>query len=193
MALLSAIEIFDAIVMSLAIGYIFMGFFSRFNTFRRHNYYDIRGARFPWHDLWFSAALVAPAILFHELGHKLLALSFGMGAVFNASYFGLLLGIGLKLMNSPFLFFIPAYVSISGGGTPLQTSAIAFAGPFVNLVLWLGSVYLLKSVKLPRKYVPFLFLTSKINMILFVFNMIPIPGFDGFKVFEGLARLIFKF
>lgn len=182
---------FDAIVMSLAIGFIFMSYFSRFNTFRRHNYYDIHRRRFPWHDLWFSAALVAPAILLHEMGHKLVAVSFGMEAVFNASYFGLMLGIFLKLIGSPFLFFIPAYVSISTGGTPLQFSAIAFAGPFVNLVLWLGSAYLLKSGKISRKYIPFLFLTSKINMILFIFNMLPIPGFDGSKVFAGLFQALF--
>lgn len=189
--ILSPLELFDAIVMSLAIGFIFMSYFSRFNTFKSHNYFDVARKRFPWHDLWFSAALVAPAILLHEMGHKMVALYFGMNAVFNASYFGLMIGIFLKLIASPFLFFIPAYVSITGPGTPLQFSAIAFAGPFVNLVLWLGSVYLLRYAKVSRKYVPFLFLTSKINMVLFIFNMIPIPGFDGSKVFSGLFQAIF--
>ena len=190
--LFSLSEIFDAIIMSLAIGFIFVNYFSRFNTFKRPNYYDIVGRkRFNWSDFWFSAALVAPAVLLHELGHKMLALFFGMSAIFNASYFGLGLGVFLKLIGSPFLFFIPAYVSITGAGTPLQFSAIAFAGPFVNLVLWLGAAYVLKNIKMSRKYTPFLYLTSKINMFLFIFNMIPIPGFDGYKVLSGIVSLIF--
>ncbi len=190
--LFSIQEIFDAVVMSLAIGFIFVDYFARFNTFKKPNYYDLIGRkRFNWSDFWFSAALVAPAILLHELGHKFVAMYFGMSAVFNASYFGLLLGIFLKLVGSPFLFFIPAYVSFPNVATPIQSSLIAFAGPFVNLILWIVSSIILKHVKLHRKYVPFFYLTSRINMILFIFNMIPIPGFDGYKVFAGLLSYLF--
>jgi Zn-dependent protease len=33
-------------------------------------------------------------------------------------------------------------------------------------------------------------LTRNINLFLFIFNMIPIPGFDGFTVFTGLWKII---
>ena len=40
----------------------------------------------------------------------------------------------------------------------------------------------------PKKFNPALLLTSRINMFLFIFNMLPIPGFDGSKVFTGLIQ-----
>jgi Zn-dependent protease len=34
-----------------------------------------------------------------------------------------------------------------------------------------------------------LVITSKINMFLFIFNMIPIPGFDGFQIISNIIRV----
>jgi Zn-dependent protease len=70
----------------------------------------------------------------------------------------------------------------------------AFAGPAVNLVLFLATFLLLKSrsfVKNNKKYVPLLFITSRINIFLFIFNMLPIPMFDGWKVYSGLIGAFF--
>jgi len=119
-------------------------------------------------------------------------MGFGLQAVFNAAYGWLGFGLLLKLLNVGFIFFVPAYVSINGIGSPLVFSTIAFAGPFMNLILWLGAAYALKQKKLVKeKYLPFVYLTKQINMFLFIFNMLPIPGFDGFKVYQGLFQLIF--
>ena len=111
-------------------------------------------------------------------------------ATFHAAYLFLLIGVVLKLIKSRFLFFVPAYVSFSVLATPLQHSMIAFAGPAVNAVLWLGSELIWRKKLVNKKYTPMFFLMAKINMFLFIFNMLPIPGFDGSHVFSGLLSLL---
>tara|TARA_Y100000310_G_scaffold47186_1_gene43803 strand:- start:30408 stop:30980 length:573 start_codon:yes stop_codon:yes gene_type:complete len=183
-------EIFDIIIMTVVVGYIFSGLFKRPVA---EDYDPLKHFRsgFDFNDLRFAIMVTAPAIIFHELGHKFVALSFGLEAVFQAAWFFLILALILKFMNFGFIFIVPAYVSIFGRATPLEFGLVAFAGPAVNLVLWLLAAVALKKNLLPSKYNPILALTSKINMFLFIFNMLPIPGFDGSKVFTGLIRMFF--
>jgi len=199
--LFSISELVDIIVMTLALGFIFKDvFLPRMRHVMDTTNYDplahYKRKKLDYRNNGFVIAIIitAPAIIFHELGHKLLALNLGANAVFNAAYFWLGLGIALKLLNFGFIFFVPAYVSISGVGlTAIQFSAIAFAGPFVNLVLFVGARYILKNKHLYRKYkkhAPIISMISKINLFLFIFNMLPIPGFDGWKVFSGLLSTL---
>ncbi|MBI1969957.1 hypothetical protein HYS48_04650 [Candidatus Woesearchaeota archaeon] len=195
MVLFSLRELFDIVLMTLFVGYIFSGAWKRHRP-HEHNYDPLEYYRkmkfgMDWHDLKFSMLVTAPAIIVHELLHKFIAMGFGMQAEFHAAYGWLMLGLILKLMNFGFIFFVPAYVSISGNGTALQFALTAFAGPFANLVLWLIPAFLLKQHAVPRKYVPLAVLTSRINMFLFIFNMLPIPGFDGSKVFGALLEIFF--
>ena len=194
MVLFSFSEAFDIIVMTLAIGFIFKDVFRANNNkidviTPEHFLKSLKKTKIS--NFWYATAVVAPSIILHEFGHKFAALAFGMTAEFNASYFGLGIGVFLKLIGSGFLFFVPAYVRILGSGTPLQFSGISFAGPAVNLILWLGTLVVLKKVKLKHDVHRFLFITSKINMFLFIFNMLPIPGFDGLSVYSNLIRAIF--
>ncbi|MFH0979175.1 MAG: M50 family metallopeptidase [Candidatus Woesearchaeota archaeon] len=178
-------EMFDIIVMSLAVGFIFSDLASRFKP-QKDPLLDLSKGYLNWDDLKFSVLATAPAVLFHELSHKFLALGYGMQATFNAAYGWLGLGVILKLLKFPFIFFVPAYISISGNGTPLQHALIAVAGPAMNGFLWLLSFLFLKSRTFKRKYDGLLFLTGKINMFLFIFNLLPIPGFDGFTFYTRL-------
>ena len=192
MVLITIPEIFDMLLMTAAVGYIFSDVFRKpadDNYDPLKHFSSFRG--FDWNNLYYAAAITAPAIILHELAHKFAALSFGMQATFQAAYFFLFLGLMMKLMNFGFIFFVPAYVSIAGKGTALQFALTAGAGPFMNLILWLLALFLLKNNLLNRKYNPALLLTSKINMFLFVFNMLPIPGFDGSKFFLGLIQAFF--
>jgi Zn-dependent protease len=192
-------EIFDIVLMTLVIGFIFKDAFPRrpkVEVIPPEGYDPLKNMRrFKWDDFWFAVAVVAPSIILHEFGHKFSALSFGLSAEFHAAYTWLAVGLILKLISFGFMFFVPAYVSIAGMGTPLEYAIIAFAGPLINLVLWLGSAALLKSKRLKRKMhhdvYHVLFLTSKINMFLFIFNMLPIPGFDGWGFFSNLFELLF--
>jgi len=190
--LFNALEIMDVIIMTAAVGFIFSDFFARF---RRPHHYDpleeYSKPRFGFENFKFAAMVTAPAIFFHELAHKLVAIGYGMQATFHASYMGLGLGIFLRLVHSPFIIFVPAFVSISGTGTNAQYALISVAGPIMNLILWLGTAFVVKQSLVKKKYYPLLILTSKINMFLFIFNMLPIPGFDGFKFYSALFKVFF--
>ncbi len=190
--ILSFKELFDIVVMTVVLGVIFADVFRRF----MHPYAFYGKPRFDWEGIKFAMLATAPAVILHEFGHKFVAMAFGLHAVFNAAYMWLGVGLLLKLMNVGFIFFVPAYVSISApigvSIHPLVYSIIAFAGPAVNLVLWLGAKYALKKEGLvKKKYLPLIYLAKQVNMFLFIFNMLPIPGFDGFKVYSGILQTIF--
>jgi len=188
--ILSFMELVDMLVMTAFVGYIFMDSFQPKRLHR--DVLDIYAKKgFDFEAFKFAAMVTAPAIILHELGHKFAAMGFGLTAEFHAAYMWLAIGLAMKLMNTGFIFFVPAYVSILGNATPAAFSITAFAGPFVNLLLWLGSLAALKFNIFKRKYTYVLLLTQKINMFLFIFNMLPLPMFDGYKVFSGLIQAFF--
>lgn len=185
--IITPIEIFDMIAMTAIVGYIFMGFFRRQTP---HDYLNPR--RFDWDSFKIACWITAPALIFHELAHKFVAVSFGFDATFHAAYTFLAIGVILRLVGSNFIFFVPAFVSI-GCKTgicripPLQSAIIAASGPFTNLAIFAVAFFVLKYKKdLDKKTKTILHLTKIINLFLFIFNMLPIPGFDGSKVFSGL-------
>ena len=190
MPLLTFSEVFDMIAMTAVVGYIFSDIFKKPV---REDYDPLTHfkAGFDIENFKFAILVAAPAIIFHEMGHKFVALGFGLEAHFQAAWLFLGLALIMKLMNFGFIFIVPAYVSIFGRATPLESSLIAFSGPAVNLALWLFAMLSVKKNFFPKKYDTALLLTSKINMFLFIFNMLPIPGFDGNKVFLGLVRAFF--
>jgi len=193
MALLTIAEIVNMFILTFALGYIFSGFIRA----PGRRVYTLHARKtFDWESLKLAAAIGAPAVILHELGHKFTAIAFGFNASFEIFWGGLALGIILKLVSAPFLILAPAYVTIPSNIPPLASALIAFAGPAVNLILWLVSSYLLKTGHYRRKTVYALVLTREINKLLFIFNLIPIPPLDGFKVLSGLAKFfgsIFSF
>ncbi|MDP7115511.1 MAG: M50 family metallopeptidase [Candidatus Woesearchaeota archaeon] len=195
MPFLSFREIIDIIIMTLFVGFIFSGYLSRYRRPDEDPLITLQSKKaflgVDLHDLQFAALITAPAIIFHELAHKIVAIMFGLTAQFNAAYGWLTLGLVLKLMNFSFIFFVPAYVSISGSATHLQSALIAVAGPAFNLFLWGFSHFALKGQWFLKKYSNILFLTSKVNMFLFFFNMLPFFLFDGYKFFSGMFNAFF--
>ena len=185
-------EIIDLVLMTFFVGYIF----SDMIPVRRESYEPLVHYKkgFDFDALKFAIMATAPAIILHELAHKFVALGFGLNAVFYAFYrssFTLMLGVLTiisKLTGFGFMFFVPGFVDISGYGTHFQFALAALAGPLVNLILWLGSWYILKNKKYNKKNYLLLILTQRINMFLFIFNMLPIPGFDGYKFYIELVR-----
>ena len=197
----SLAELLDIVIMSLVIGFIFKDFFmphrrmtqtARYDPLARYKGQREKKGSILNNGFVLAMVLVAPAIILHEFGHKFVAIAFGLQATFNAAYMWLAIGVLLKLMNFGFIFFVPAYVSIGGAGmTPIMHSAVAFAGPAVNLIMFAVVFLLLKNkafVKRYRKYLHVFVLTYKINLLLFIFNMLPIPMFDGWHVYSGLIQ-----
>ncbi len=187
MAIVTIWEIIDIIIVTLVLGYIFMSQFRRPRTAL-----DVLDShRFNFEDFKFAVLVTAPGIIFHEMAHKFVALSFGIAATFKAWYFGLGIGVFLSIINSPFILLAPGYVEIAGG-TYLQQAASAFAGPFTNLVLFLVAKYMIERKKrFTRTQALGWHMTKQINIFLFFFNMIPIPPFDGSKVFYAIFKLFF--
>lgn len=174
--------------MTVALGYIFMDYVRMPRT-----EYSVLGIKegFNWEDFKFAALITAPGIVLHELAHKFLGLAFGLSATFQASYFGLAIGVLLKLMHSPFILFIPGYVSLQGTTTALGSALTALVGPLANLFLFLTSNYILHHRKhLTKKQAVLLYATKQINLFLFIFNMLPIPPFDGFQFISGLISAL---
>ena len=177
--------------MSAALGYIFMDAFPAHPRRITEAYFQ-QFQGFRWHDFWFACAVTAPSIILHEMGHKFVAMAYGLSATFHAAYTWLFLGIGLKLLNTGLIFFIPGYVSIGPGGGALQMAFVALAGPIWHLLLWGGSKIALDSdKKIPHNTRFFLLLLGHINKFLLIFNLLPIPGFDGFSVYLNLYRAFF--
>ncbi len=187
MAFISFLEILYLVILTFVIGYIFSGFIRKPAT--EHEIVYEKG--FNWGDFKLSIIVAAPAVILHELGHKFSAILFGLDAVLHLFWEGLGLAIFLKLINSPFLIIAPAYVSISGTATAFQSFFTAFSGPLVNLVLFFAAWLATERIRLTRNQAIILYLTKQINLLLFIFNMLPIPPLDGFKVFTNLFRIIF--
>jgi len=196
---ITPMEIIDILIMTAGLGFIFKDIFARPRMYSAEDplkYYE----QPKLNNFKFAIYAVAPAVIFHELGHKFVALGFGMNAIFHAAYTWLGIGIVLRLMRFPFIFFVPGYVSLSCtnpvcmamiSANPWILSIVAFAGPGMNLLLWLGSRYALNHSLVPKKYIAVVSLSLRINLFLFIFNMLPIPPFDGFKVFSGIFASIF--
>lgn len=182
--MITLVEIIEIIITVFAVGFIFSGLIRRPDSI---SYYSNRF--FNWENVKFSIIITAPAIILHEMGHKLVALALGYTAVYNAAWTWLGLGVLLKLANVGFIFLAPAFVSISGPSIPINFAVISFAGPLVNLILFGVSSYLVKFDKFP-KYGMVLNFTKQLNLWLFIINMLPIPGFDGFKTYTNLLSMI---
>jgi Zn-dependent protease len=190
MAFISFLEVIYLIVLTFVIGYIFSGYIKRPRT-ELDILDQYKNRYFNWEDIKLAIIVAAPAVVLHELGHKFVAIFFGLNAVLKIFFEGLGLAIFLKLINSPFLIVAPAYVSISGNATEFQSMITAFSGPFINLILFLIAYILLNRAKLTKNQALILYLTKQINLLLFIFNMLPIPPLDGSKVFYNLFKIIF--
>jgi len=179
-------EIIDIVIMTLAIGYIFSSFIKE----PEEDYEPLKhfGKNSLWQSIKLGIIIAAPAVVLHELSHKFVAMAFGAEAVIHAPLGWYALVILLKLINFPFLFFVGGYVSHTL--LPALPSAIvSFAGPLTNLILYILFINLIKFSLVNRKYYKTLFISAKLNLFLFGFNMIPLPGFDGYGVLMNLLNL----
>ncbi len=182
-------ELIYLVILIGAVGYVFSGFIRAprpyYEYFYRRRFFDLE-------DFKFACIVTAPAILFHELAHKFVAMSFGIPAYFEIYWTGIFIAVFLKLIRSPILIVAPGYVVLPFVSSHFQDMLISIAGPLTNLLLYFISSMLLKYKKnLKRNVAIGLALSKKINLILFIFNMLPIPPLDGYHVFYDLFKIIF--
>lgn len=129
---------------------------------------------------------VGVGFVLHELAHKFVAIRFGCMAVYKAWIFGLVLAIGMALATGGrFIFAAPGAVYIFKPGiTKKEDGMISFAGPFTNLLLGFGFLWL---ATLGMGFRDVAGIGYRVNMFLGLFNMIPFYPLDGSKVFAWSA------
>ena len=140
-------------------------------------------------------AILIISIVLHELAHGIAALSQGddtprqeghmtLNPVVHMGYESLIFlcvaGIAWGSMPvSPHKFRHPRWSDI----------LVSAAGPLSNLVLGtlcITAIIATRQSTLPMVSQEFLFMAARINMLLFLFNLLPIPPLDGFSVCEKL-------
>jgi Zn-dependent protease len=155
-----------------------------------------------------SALLLVPALLIaipvHEMGHAAAAYLLGDRSVRYFGYFS----IDPRRFLDP-LGVIAVFVALVGWGkrapvqpnrisTPLQRVLHQLGGPVANLIvaIVLGIVYrILRGVGLPSSLDLSLgligaaiFVIIFLNLSLFAFQLLPIPGLDGWNIIEAIFR-----
>ena len=149
---------------------------------------------------------VLPAIIialtFHEYAHARVAYAFGDSTAKDAGRLSLNPFRHLDLVGTLFLVFagfgwakpVPVNLYNIGGNRKKKMLAISVAGPIANLLqalLGMGLLALIIKFLLPLNnfeywLLEFLSFFVQINIVLAVFNLIPIPPLDGSKILAGL-------
>ena len=130
---------------------------------------------------------VGVGFIFHELGHKFVAMHYGYYAEYELWPTGLLIALVSSFFG--FIFAAPGAVVIYSQGMEEKTNGIiSIAGPIVNIILGLIFFLILGSlgafVYTEAGAIVYLIcvLGTRINFFLAAFNLLPIPPLDGSKV-----------
>lgn len=151
---------------------------------------------------FFAVALI-PSIILHEVAHGWVANRFGdhtardagrlsLNPIRHVDPFGTVVLPGLLLLlnaigigNGIILGYAKPVPIDAGklGQRPWQMIAVAASGPLVNAVLATGAALVLRGIAPTTLTVADFFLAWVVlNLVLFVFNLLPIPPLDGSKV-----------
>jgi Zn-dependent protease len=126
-----------------------------------------------------SAFTVGLGFILHELAHRYFARRYGAKAEFYANNTMLFMALIFSFFG--FIFAAPGAVVIKGYLTKRKYGHIALAGPVMNILL--GIIFLVIAVFIPET-LPVTQPGMMINFWLALFNMLPFPIFDGFKVLK---------
>jgi len=150
--------------------------------------------------LFMLAGFYMTAFLFHEFGHRQVAVRFGLQTKFRLLTFGMLLTtlslvmgfISLISSSSTFpMLALPGAVVVLGlDKINRKTGLCKAAGPIVNLIY--GSILLIISLLIPNTLYPlnfFIGYASYFNFMLGAFNMIPIGILDGQNIWKWNKRV----
>ena len=130
---------------------------------------------------------VGAGFIFHELGHKFVAMHYGYYAEYELWPTGLIIALASSFFG--FIFAAPGAVVIYSNGMEEKTNGIiSIAGPIVNIILGLIFFLILGSLGnfayTETGAIVYLIcvLGTRINFFLAAFNLLPIPPLDGSKV-----------
>ena len=130
---------------------------------------------------------VGVGFIFHELGHKFVAMHYGYYAEYELWPTGLIIALISSFFG--FIFAAPGAVVIYSNGMEEKTNGlISIAGPLVNIALGLIFFIVLGSLgdfiytEVGAIVYLICVLGTRINFFLAAFNLLPIPPLDGSKV-----------
>ena len=156
-----------------------------------------------WQDTHLFATiifLVVFSVCCHEFMHAFVALKMGDDTAARCGHLTL---NPLKQMGW-FSLIMLLFIGIAWGQVPVNRANFrsragivltSLAGPLTNLALWLIFIVLCLITYINGKNefaIQMLACGATLNLMLFVFNLLPIPGLDGFNIliefFPGLFR-----
>jgi Zn-dependent protease len=157
-----------------------------------------------WKDPYLFVTLcfiVIFSVCCHEFIHAYTALKFGDTTAADRGHLTL---NPLKQMGLGSLIML-AFLGLAWGQVPVDTNqmkgkyapaAVAFSGPFANFVLGIlfaiGAFTCVKNNIDNRFAINMLYFASIINFVLFMINLLPIPGFDGLAILHNIFPKLFN-
>ena len=133
------------------------------------------------------------ALCFHEFAHAWVANKLGDPTAKHSGRLTLNPLAHLDLMGSLMILFVgfgwakPVPVDVRYLQNPrTDMMKVAFAGPAANLLLAFIGGTIIRAHLVGGSLILMLVLFTQINIMLAVFNMIPIPPLDGSQIFSGL-------
>lgn len=153
-------------------------------------------------DIFFLIAILVVSVIIHEVSHGFVANWLGdptarlegrltLNPVSHIDPMGsLVLPAILALSSSPFLFGwakpVPYNPYNLGRGGRWAEAMVAGAGPAANVLIALLFALLIRLNVLPEATVSLAVSIVFLNILLALFNLLPIPPLDGSKVFSQL-------
>ena len=133
------------------------------------------------------------ALVFHEFAHGWVANKLGDPTAKYAGRLTLNPMAHLDMFGSLMILFVgfgwakPVPVDSRYLANPrIDMMKIAFAGPAANLLLAFIAGVLIRATGYFGPFTTMLIMFTQINIMLAVFNMIPIPPLDGSQIFSGM-------
>lgn len=163
--------------------------------------------RFDLEDLPFVALSLIFAFTIHEFSHAYMAYKFGDDTAYKAGRVTLNPAVHLDVLGSILILIAgfgwakPVPVMASNFRRPRMMSIIVSAvGPFSNLILGSISIFVYiilhqtgllyaGSAGLELALHKFFYYMMYFNFLLFVFNLIPLPPLDGYRIVAELMPL----
>lgn len=142
--------------------------------------------RYPLLTLAFTLIFIL-IFLPHELAHKFTAQRYGLWAEFRLIEWGAI--ITLISIFSPFKLIAPGAVMISGSHDRETIGKVALAGPLTNLAIAIALLATYLLLPIAGVFKVFLVIGFELNIILGLFNMLPMPPLDGSKIMQWKTHL----